>query len=242
MSAPDPDGGGRRWTMIGICVVALAATAVAATYTPLFAAGDIRLRAPAGIARSDVLSIARVDGRSNVFHLDTSAVERRLEDDPRILEARVTTSLPNRIAIAIEPRIAVAVVGSPEALVGADGVVIGPAAPTADLPVLRTANGRPLDPAGLGTAAAVAGALDPGLRDDVGAVVVAADGTLRVRLATGFSATLGDATELEAKAASLAALLAWIQEEGVTVVSADLTVPGSPTAKLDRRDGDVAVP
>jgi hypothetical protein len=73
-------------------------------------------------------------------------------------------------------------------------------------------------------------------------VVVAADGTLRVRLADGFSAMLGEASELRAKAESLGALLTWVREEGVTVVSADLTVPGSPTAKLDRGSAAVAVP
>jgi hypothetical protein len=45
---------------------------------------------------------------------------------------------------------------------------------------------------------------------------------------------------LEAKAESLAALLAWVREEGVTGVSGDLTVPGSPTAKLEQ--GSAAVP
>jgi cell division septal protein FtsQ len=177
-----------------------------------------------------------------VFHLDTGAVERRLEGDPRILEASVTTSLPDRVSIEIVPRIAVAVVGTPEALVGADGTVIGPAGPGADLPALLTGDGRPPVSGNLERAAATAGALGATLREQVEAVVVEPDGTLRVRLAAGFSAMLGDASELEAKVESLAALLAWIEDEGVTVMSADLTVPGSPTARLDRGDARVAVP
>lgn len=231
----------RRWTIPGVALVVACAMAVAATYTPLFAAGDIRLQAP-GMPRADVLALARVNDRSNVFHLDTHDVERRLEGDPRILDARVTTSLPDRITIEVVPRTAVAVVGSPEALVGADGVVIGPAGPTVDLPALTTPSGRPPGTAGLETAAATAGALGHTLRRAVDAVVVSPDGTLRLRLATGFSATFGDASALEAKAASLAALLAWVRDEGVTVVSADLTVPGSPTAKLSRGSDAVAVP
>ena len=87
----------------------LAATiAVAAAYSPLFAAGDIRLDAPDGMTRADVLAVARVTDRSNVFHLDAGAIEQRLERDPRILRATVTTSLPNRIAIEVVPRTAVA--------------------------------------------------------------------------------------------------------------------------------------
>jgi cell division septal protein FtsQ len=232
----------RRWTIAGLALVALAAVGVAATYTSLFAAGDIRVRGPAGIPRADVLSIARLDDRSNVFHLDTAAVERRLERDPRILDVSVATTLPDLIAIDIVPRTAVAVIGTPTTLVGSDGVVIGPAGPNADLPTLLTGGGRSPASEDLAAAAAAAGALGPALRKDVDAVVVAADGTLRVRLADGFSAMLGEASELRAKAESLGALLTWVREEGVTVVSADLTVPGSPTAKLDRGSAAVAVP
>jgi cell division septal protein FtsQ len=177
-----------------------------------------------------------------VFHLDTDAVERRLEADPRILEARVTTSLPDRIAIEIVPRPAVAVTGTPRTLVGADGVVIGPAGSTTDLPTLVTAHGRPPGTADREIAAAAAGALGLELRREVDVVVVATDGTVRMRLAAGFSATFGDASELEAKAESLAALLAWMRDEGVAVVSADLTVPGSPTAKLRKGSTAVAIP
>jgi cell division protein FtsQ len=230
----------RRWTIAAFVVVLVATLAVAATYTALFAAKDIELRGSHRIPRPEVLSLARVNDRSNVFHLDAGAVERRLERDPRILEAHVTTSLPDRLMIEIVPRMPVAVVGTPEALVGADGVVIGPASDTVDLPALISPDGGPIAAGALATAAATAGALDPSLRGAVDAVVVTPDGGLEVRLAAGFSASFGDASDLDAKAASLGALLAWVQERGVTVVSADLTVPGSPTAQL--KAGSTAVP
>jgi cell division protein FtsQ len=230
----------RRWTIAAFALVVVATLAVATTYTALFAAKDIQLRGSHRIPRAEVLSLARVNDRSNVFHLDASAVERRLERDPRILEAHVTTSLPDRLMIEIVQRTPVAVVGSPEALVGADGVVIGPAADTVDLPALIAPDGGPVTTEALVTAAATAGALDPALRRAVDAVVVTPDGGLEVRLAAGFSASFGDASDLAAKAASLGALLAWIHERGVTVVSADLAVPGSPTAQL--KTGSTAVP
>ncbi|MEX2048297.1 MAG: FtsQ-type POTRA domain-containing protein [Gemmatimonadota bacterium] len=235
----------RRWTVAAIALILVATAAVAATYTPLFAANDILLRGSGGIARSEVLSLARVNDRSNVFHLDTSAVERRLERDPRILEARVTTSLPDRVTIQIVSRTPVGVVGkggvgTPMDLVGADSVVIGPAGRTVDLPALIAPNGGPVGAGALATAAATAGALDPALRRAVDAVVVAPDGALEVRLAAGFAVSFGDASELAAKAASLAALLAWVQDQDISVVSADLSVPGSPTAQLAK--GSTAVP
>ena len=230
----------RRWTIAAFAVVLLATLGVAATYTALFAAKDIRLRGSHPIPRAEILSLAHVNDRSNVFHLDASVVERRLEGDPRILEARVTTALPDGLNIDIVQRLPVAVVGTPRALVGADGVVIGPADDTVDLPALIAPDGGPIGAGALATAAAAAGALDPTLRRAVDAVVVTPDGGLEVRLAAGFSASFGDGSELDAKAASLAALLAWIQERDVTVVSADLTVPGSPTAQLQA--GSTAVP
>jgi cell division septal protein FtsQ len=243
MRTIDPHGpAARRSAVAGLALVLAASIAVAATYTPLFAAGDIRLDAPDGMTRADVLAIARVTDRSNVFHLDAGAVERRLERDPRILRASVTTSLPNRIAIEVVPRTAVGLLGTGGELVGADGVVIGPAGSTSDLPELRTPDGRPVEASDLVAAAATAGALGPALREEVDAVIVAADGTVRVRLAAGFSAMFGDATELDAKAVSLTALLEWMGEEGVTIVSADVTVPGSPTAQLERGSQAVPVP
>jgi cell division protein FtsQ len=237
----------RRWTLAGIATVLVAMLAVAATYTPVFAAKDIRVRGSAGISRAEVLSLGRVDDRSNVFHLDTDAVERHLESDPRVLDARVTTSLPDTLSIEIVPRTPVAVmgtgvVGTHMVLVGADGVVIGPAGLGIDLPALRNGEGGPVHPEVLETAAATAGALGPALRRTVEAVVVASDGALKVRLAAGFSASFGDASELETKAASLSALLTWVEERGVTVISADLSVPGSPTAQLERGAAAVVVP
>jgi cell division protein FtsQ len=237
----------RRWTVAAIGSILVATLAVATTYTPLFAASDIQLQGAHGIPGAEVLALARVDERTNVFHLDTRAVERRLERDPRILEARVATSLPDALRIAIVARTPVGMVdtggvGTPMDLVGADGVVIGPAGRAVDLPALLSPDGGPVGAGSLATAAAAAGALDPSLRRAVDAVVVAPDGGLEVWLAAGFSASLGDASELTAKAESLAALLAWMRDADVRVASADLSVPGSPTAKLEQGSNAVPIP
>ena len=231
----------RGWAIAGIVVLLLAGIAVAATYTPLFAASDVRVHVPDGIARDDVLAIAGIVEGANVFHLDTGRAERRLERDPRILRADVRTSLPDTIAIRIVPRLPVGILDTAGALVGADGVVIGPASASTVLPSLVAGGGGELDANGLREAAATAAALGPHLRPVVDAVVVRPDGSLRVRLAAGFSATFGDGSELAAKAASLRALLDWAEAEDVAVRSADLTVPGSPTASLDRGGAPVPI-
>ena len=229
----------RRFAIAGVVAVILVGGTVAATYTPLFAARHITVRG--SLARAEVLSLAEVNARSNVFHLDVRAVERRLERDPRIRDATVRTDVPDRVTIEVVTRDPVGVVGSPASFVGADGVVIGPAARHPVLPTLVSSDGGPLDDEGRSVGAATAAALGPALRAAVDAVVVA-PAAVEVRLVAGFTASFGAPSELAAKADSLAALLRWAGEEGVTVLSADLSVPGSPTAVLDRDQGAVSVP
>jgi cell division septal protein FtsQ len=224
----------RRSRTIAIALVVSIAVAVgvAATYTPLFAASDIRI-GPSPMSRRAVLAIAEIDRGTNVFHLDTSEVERRLEADARILAASVTTSLPSHVVISITPRRPVAITGAPAVLIGGDGTVIGPiGSRPRELPILRGED--------LIAAAATAAAMSPSLRRDVEAIAVRPDGGISVRLEVGFSADLGAPSELPAKAASLAALLRWASAEGVRIVSADVTVAGTPTARL--ADGETAIP
>jgi cell division protein FtsQ len=232
----------RRWAIAGICVVALGTGVVTATYTPLFEAKDVRLEGEGAIARDELLTMAGVGEGTNVFHLDTLGVERRLERDPRILDAQVMAGLPDSLVIRVVRRKPVAVVGSPAQLVGADGVVIGPATRIVGLPTLMSEGGRPAVGPDLATGAATAAAMTVDLRRAVESVRVGRDGGIDVRLSAGFSADLGDASDLGAKAASLAALLDWIADRGVTVLSADLTVPGSPTALLEGHAPAVPIP
>lgn len=222
---PTRDRRGRRRATSGGIVLIVATAGAVATYTPLFAAREIHV-VGSPIPRRALLALASVDGRSNVFHLDVEGVERRLERDPRILDATVTTSLPDAIRIVVTSREAVAVTGDPSTLVGPDGVLIGPAVGTTE-PLPRISGDD------LRSAAAAAAAMSDGLRGSVRTIVVRPDGGIGLRLDQGLSAYLGDASDLPAKATSLAALLDWATREGVRIVSADVSVPGSPTAELE---------
>jgi cell division protein FtsQ len=226
-----------RGAIAGLVLVALAVGAVVSTYTPLFAAREIRIRGTGAMPGAELLRLAGLTSRSNVFHLDARDVERRLERDPRLLSARVTTDLPHGVRITVVRRRPVAVVGNPPTFVGADGVVIGDARPSVDLPSLTVTGGFPAAGPDLDAAASTAAAMSPGLRRAVDTILVDPDGTIEVRTALGFWADLGDTADLRAKAASLWALLRWAIGEGVAVVSADVSVPGSPTAQLRRGDG-----
>jgi cell division protein FtsQ len=242
--APDPGRPAvRGWAVVAVATVVFTVAGVAITYTPVFGARRIDVRTGGGLGRERVLAIAGVDVGSNVFHLDVLATERALERDPRVLDARVATDLPDRIEIRIVPRRAVAVLAEPDLLVGADGVAIGPAGgDRGDLPVLRGEDGRSMDGPRLRRAAAAAGAMSEALRRLVDAVVVLVDGRLEIRIVDGPTVSFGDATELEEKAASLVAMLRWAEEEGVRIVRADVAVPSSPSAQLERGGGPVEAP
>jgi cell division protein FtsQ len=230
----------RGWAIAGIAAVLLGAVAVALTYTPLFAAREIRLTGTGALSRATVLRLAGLADGANVFHLDTVAVERRLERDPRILDARVTPDLPGSLSIRIVRRRPVAVVGNPASFVGADGIVMGAVGRSTDLPSVTITGGFPATGEDLAAGASAAAAMSHTLRRDVDTILVDPDGSLEVRLSLGFWADLGEPEELAAKAASLSALLRWARTEGVTIVSVDVSVPGSPTAELQR--GGTAVP
>jgi cell division protein FtsQ len=226
------DAIGRRASAVAVVAAILAAASIGATYSPLFAASDIRVSA-SPLSRRVVLAIAGIDDRTNVFHLDADELERRLEGDPRVLRASVSTALPSHVRIRITPRLPVAITGEPFILVGADGTEIGPAGSRPGrLPLLLGED--------LTAAAATAAAMDPALRRDVEAIAVRHDGGISVRLRAGFSADLGAPSELRAKAASLAALVRWATATDVRVVSADVTVPSSPRARLAA--GETAFP
>jgi cell division protein FtsQ len=210
--------------VLGAAVLAFGGAGVAATYTPLFGASRIVVES-GPIPRHDVLGIAGIDRGTNVIHLDAPAAERRLERDPRVLSATVRTTLPSGIRISVGPRSPVAIAGSPPALVGPDGVVIGAVqGGTPSLPELRGEDLR--------AGAAAAAAMSPTLRASVRVIAVGPDGAISLRLHGGVSALLGTASDLDAKAASLQALLGWANQEDVRIASADVSVPGSPTVRL----------
>jgi cell division septal protein FtsQ len=225
---PERRRGPGRVAVLGVTVLVLGGAGVAATYTPLFAASGIEVEGRA-IPRREVLAIARIDRRTNVFHLDAAAAERRLERDPRVLSATVRTSLPSAIRISVRPQSPVAIAGSPPALVGPDGVVMGLAATAVrNLPELRGDD--------LGSGAAAAAAMPPALRASVRVIAVGPTGEISLRLDGGVSARLGSTSDLHTKAASLQALLEWASEEDVRIASADVSVPGSPTVRLAKDD------
>jgi len=246
-AAADPRSGplrvpisrGRKVAAISvIAVLLLAAGAVALTRTALFRAKTISVHGASQVSRAEVLRISAIGSDTNVFTLDGAAAERRLERNPWIADATITTELPSTVLIAVQERIAVAVAesGGVLRLVGDDGTLLDPALP-------RTASGLTrIAPAyegaaeptaeAIGGAARAIAAMTPAVRHRVSVVTVLADGQLRVDLSSGVEVAYGPASETIAKAQALRALLDWAASQGSSLAAADVRFPSAPTAEL----------
>lgn len=239
-----PSAGDRRdrlrkiGAVVFITTVLLGAVAVTLTRSPFFYARTIQVRGTSHVTRADVLRIAAITLKTNVFTLDAQAAEAQLERDPWIAEAAITKDLPSRLVIQIHERVAVAVVesGGVLRLVADDGALLEAALPrvSAGLPVIASTDPQGLDPAAdavRGAARAIT-AMVPTLRHRIDGVSILADGQLRMDLSSGAQVAYGEAVDLPEKAMALRALLDYAAGKGASVISADVRVPSAPTAVL----------
>lgn len=234
------DGRRRRRRRLGILVAitVLALAAVAVARSPLFDVDRVVVVGVDRIGADEVVEVAGIDTGDPMVDLDPGAVARRVEDLPRVDDARVERAWPGTVRIRVTEREAVAVAGEgPSAVaVGRDGRILGAAdAAERDLPLAGPAPvagpGDFLDDDRL-VVPAVLAELNPALLAEVAGADVAADGSVVVHLDDGIVVRLGDATRLRGKAEAVLALL--VQADRATIATIDVTVPGS--SALTRSD------
>jgi len=225
--------------LVALPVLLLAGFAVA-TYTPLFHVRDIRVEGATTLSREQVIGLAGIGPGSNVFHLDTDAVESALTADPWIAAATVERHLPGTVVIHVLERapIARASLASSTTAIAGDGMIL-PGAPTAGLPEIRASVGELTAPVRTSAAEAL-DAMTPMLRARVFAVVADPEGSLVMDLAGGLTVRYGTAGDEAAKAAALRSVLSWAAGQGVVLNDVDLSVPQAPSATL--ADGSIVTP
>lgn len=221
----------RRWVLIPLVAVVVSAGAIGFTRSSYFAAHDVRVSGLARLSRDRVLRESGVTSATNVFALDTSAVESTLERDPWIAHATVTKDLPGTVSIDVVERVAVGVVqrGGVVFLVSDGGTSLGVTNHTPRLPLLVQATPGPSSPSMAGPASAVA-AMSQALRAKVATVSFDEDGGLALTLRSGVQVRYGPPTDLEAKAAALDIMLAWGDQHHRRFVLIDVTSPATPAA------------
>jgi cell division protein FtsQ len=222
---------GRRWAVgaIGLCVLAAAAWAV--TRSRVFELRSLTVTGNVHLSSAQVASIGGVTPRTNVLWLSTAALERRLEGNPWIKEARISRTLPSFLSIAILERTPAAVLARTGALVASDGFVLGHADPTTALPTIEAVGPKAEGPARISAdlpSLHVLRALTGDLASRVGRIGYDRSGRLILTLREGTRVIFGDGEAAVPKAAALRAVLRWIDRNDRSVAYIDLTVPTAP--------------
>jgi cell division protein FtsQ len=215
--------------VIAAAIGALAAGAVGATHTAIFAARTIIVKGESHLSEPAVLKLAGVHQGTNVFYLDSADVRARLIADPWIADATVVRRLPSTVSITIDEVRPVGVTASAEdpMLLAQDGTVLGRAPAGTRLPVVGTAGEtRPSE------ATSALGAMPGSLLVRVRSVDLSVDGRITLTLRDGVTVTYGDAADADRKAQALRAVLTWARTQPIGVVSIDVSSPAVPTARL----------
>ena len=240
---PGRRGALRRWGTLALGLAALLAVCWWVSRSPIFALHSLSVRGNVHHAPQDVARLAGLSPDTNVLWLSADRVERRLEADPWIADARVARVLPSTLAVTIRERAAVAVLAPGELLVAADGTLLGPAAPGTRLPRLLGGS----VPASPGSAVrsdlpqlTVAVAMPRGLAGRVQQVVRDPDGTIRLRTRDGITVLFGTEGEAEPKWDALAAVLSWSRRHEVRPMYVDVRVPAAPSIRPAGEPADPA--
>ena len=231
-----PAEGARVAAVTVAALVGIASATWGAVNTPLFHAHDVRVQGNHRLSSDAVLTMAGIAATTNVVRMSPGGIERRLEANPWVADARVGRDLPDSISITIEERSPVATVriAGRWATLAADAVVLATGRERPSLPVLDLRIGGPLPAPGvrLARAAAVVSVIASvprrlaivGAREDAQEV--------ELELASGVRILYGSGVERSQKNASILALLSWARGEGRAVRLIDVRVPQAPALRL----------
>jgi len=200
------------------------------TNSPVFDLRSLQVQGNVHLTAGEVQRLSGLSGTTNVLWFETAAVERRLESDPWVLDAKISKGLPSEVTISVEERIPIAVTAGRHAmLLAGDGMVLGPAGQDVRLPVVKTTGKlSPGDRIPASEALAVVRSLPPDLLPLVASVTPQSPGPLVVELRDGVQVIYGDASGAGSKSRTLQAVLSWAARHGVRPGSVDVRAPTAP--------------
>jgi cell division protein FtsQ len=217
-----------------VLVLAMAVVLGAATWvsnSPLFDLRDLRVDGNTHLTVTQVARLSGLTARSNVLWTGAGSIEQRLAADPWVLHATVTRHLPSAITIDIVERVPTAVTaGDQPMLVAGDGMVLGRATSSTELPLIVPPPGGVTvgERLPISTELTILAALPDSLRPMVTTVTRKGDGSLALMMRDGVTVYYGDAADVEAKAEALHAVLAWASRAHVHPTYVDVRAPGAP--------------
>jgi cell division protein FtsQ len=229
----------RRTWVVGVVAFAVIGTAgLFVSHSSAFAVRHVEVVGAAHRSRADIVRLSGVTAATNALWLDERAVELRLEQDPWIASATVSSSFPRTILVEVTERTPSAVIvrGTDRLLVATDGTPLGLAGRVPRLPLIVMPPAGALEgaPPSLQPAARAIGALPPQILARVRQVVVSLDGTLELRLLDGPRVEFGPATEIAAKVRAIVWMLAWSDDESRPLNTLNVVAPGAPAASPAR--------
>jgi cell division protein FtsQ len=217
---------------------------VLATYlflsSPFFQLEIVYITGNTRYSEADILIMAGLQLKQNLFDINLNDVVKRLEADPRIAQARVRRTLPSGLTVMVEDCIAVAVLAGRNGLwlIDADGriieEVVGPHGHV--LITLPQENPAPVpgeyisSPAGR-AALAVVTAMPLELTIEVSDVVVHSPDHLQLTTRTGIPVELGAWRDLNEKLRVLRSLLDQLRCKEAHPSLIDVSVPTSPIVR-----------
>lgn len=232
------DAGRRRLKRLVLLVVvaAVALAGVIVLRSPVLDVDDVTVAGTAHLAADDIRAAAGIRQGSPLLLADLGDAAADIERLPWVADAEVTRDLPGRVHVEVREREAVAVVsgGGTAVLVDVDGRVLEEATAAATpfvqvlAPEAPPAPGRSIDP-DLVAAVELAGRLRINPAGAVAAVRL--EPSLRLQLAEGGVAELGDASDLDAKVEAFRTVHARVDRSCLAVI--DLTVPTHPVVTRD---------
>jgi cell division protein FtsQ len=233
-------GSRARWlqSVLGLALIGTAAWSV--THSRIFDLRSLRVSGNVHLSSAQVATIGGLGSRTNVLWLSTGGLERRLESNPWIRDARISRTLPSGISIVVVERKPAAILAGSGLVVSGDGVILGPGGEEANLPAIGGGIGRigpdtsrlPFDLPSL----QMVRSLPPALAPLVARIGSDPSRGLILTLQGGTPVFLGDADRAPAKTTALLAMLRWIDRYAVRPAYIDLTVPTAP-ALLPERTG-----
>lgn len=162
----------------------------------------------------------------NIFFIDARAVERALRKLPEVKAARVTTRLPNYVALEIQERqpVFVWLRGAETFWIDADGVFLRARAPLPELPTVRDLDSSAIQPGQRAQADAVAAvwALRAAMPESPRALEWSAARGIAFTDERGWKIYLGDANAMPGKVAILRALVAQLVAQNARIRFIDL--------------------
>lgn len=217
--------------LVGLALIAVVGWWV--SNSPLFDMRTFRVSGNRHLSDADVARLAGLSHSTNVVWLGTGAVAARIENDPWVLHARVSRTLPGAVSISIQERRPVAVLRSRGSwfLVSGDGVILGRASATDRLPAIDASSGPTAVGSRISGATSqliVARALPSSVRRRVARITRTTGGSLTLMLRSGVPVFFGDASQAADKARALSSLLSWAKKQGIRADYLDVQAPAAP--------------